>query len=106
MLHRGFKHSVMKFQDKKSKLGAFQNLFGVENNQVLIRKYEIIGIDFDHVGGYYGNPNDKESFIAVDRFKKYPPDLGDFADYEFINIFTQKEYIFIYLKNLLTTLYG
>ena len=33
-------------QDKKSKLDALQNLFGVENNQVLIRKYEIIGTDY------------------------------------------------------------
>ena len=32
-------------QDKKSKLDALQNLSGVENNQVLIRKYEIIGTD-------------------------------------------------------------
>ena len=36
-------------QDKKSKLDALQNLFGVENNQVLIRKYEIKGTDFRHI---------------------------------------------------------
>ena len=36
-------------QDKKSKLDALQNLFGVENNQVLIRKYEIIGKDFRRI---------------------------------------------------------
>ena len=30
-------------QDIRSKLDALQNLFGVENYQVLIRKYEIIG---------------------------------------------------------------
>ena len=36
-------------QDKKSKLDALQNLFGVENNQVLIRKYEIIGTDFRRI---------------------------------------------------------
>ena len=29
-------------QDNKSKLGALLNLLGVENNQVLIRKYELI----------------------------------------------------------------
>ena len=33
-------------QDKNSKSDALQNLFGVENNQILIRKYEIIGTDF------------------------------------------------------------
>ena len=37
------------FQDKKSKLDALQNLFGVENNQVLIRKYEIIGTAFRRI---------------------------------------------------------
>ena len=36
-------------QDKNSNLDALQNLFGVENNQVLIRKYEIIGTDFRHI---------------------------------------------------------
>ena len=30
-------------QDNKSKLDALQNLFGVENNQVSIRKYDITG---------------------------------------------------------------
>ena len=30
------------------------NLFGVENTQVLIRKYEIIGVDFEHVGWVAG----------------------------------------------------
>ena len=37
-------------QDKKSKLGALQNLLGVEYNQVLIRKYEITGLGFEYVG--------------------------------------------------------
>ena len=36
-------------QDEKSNLNAFQNLFGVENNQVLIRKYKIIGTDFRRI---------------------------------------------------------
>ena len=34
-------------QDKKIKLDALQNLFGVENNRVLRRKYEIIDTDFE-----------------------------------------------------------
>ena len=35
-------------QDNKSKLDAFINLLGVkENNQVLIREYETLGIDFE-----------------------------------------------------------
>ena len=35
-------------QGNKSKLGAFLNLLGVENNQVLLRKYELIDGDFEH----------------------------------------------------------
>ena len=38
------------FQGNKRKLDALQNLFGVENNQILIREYEIIGTDFERVG--------------------------------------------------------
>ena len=34
-------------QGNKRKLDDLQNLFGVENNPVLIRKYEIIGADFE-----------------------------------------------------------
>ena len=34
-------------QGNKRKLDALQNLFGVENNQVLIRKYEIIDTDIE-----------------------------------------------------------
>ena len=46
MLHRGFKHSVM-----KSKLDALLKVHGVENNQVLIRRYELIDADFEYIGG-------------------------------------------------------
>ena len=81
-------------QDKKSKLDALQNLFGVENNHLLIRKYEITGTDFEHVGVVYGNVNNKESDVVVDKFNKYAPGSGDFADYEFFDIFMLKEYFF------------
>ena len=60
-------------QDKKSKLDALQNLFGVENNQVLIREYEIIG----------GTNNiAHDSIISLSRINGL----------DFINIFTLKEY--------------
>ena len=36
-------------QDSKSKLDALLNLFGVENNQVLIRVYELIDTDIEYV---------------------------------------------------------
>ena len=33
----------------KSKMNALLNLLGVENNQVLIRVYELIGTDIEHL---------------------------------------------------------
>ena len=82
-------------QDKKSKLDALQNLLGDENNQVLIRKYEIISADYSVRG----------RILSTFLFSKYPP--VDINTYEFIDMFMLKEYFFfIYLKNLLTTLHG
>ena len=62
-------------RDNKSKLDALQNLLGVENNQVLIRKYEIIGADF--VFAF--------STASRDRvmFSKQPYDQTDIGNYEF-----------------------
>ena len=37
-------------QDNKSKLDALLNLLVVENNQILIRVYELIDGDFEHIG--------------------------------------------------------
>ena len=59
-------------QGNKSKLGALQNLLGVVNNQVLIREYEITGIDFEHVG---------EAL-----FRKYPRTRDDINKFKFIDI--------------------
>ena len=55
-------------QDKKSKLDALQNLFGVENNQVFIRKYKIIGADFEHNTRLRIDEEGRTSFL----FRKYP----------------------------------
>ena len=65
-------------QGKKSKLDALQNLFGVENNQVLLRKYEITAFGFEHVG---------EKLFAKCAHRHVDP-----STYEFFNIFTLKEY--------------
>ena len=92
-------------RSNKRKLDALQNLFGVENNQVLIRKYEIIGADFrsSRVTSFHTERGRiRTSFL----FSKYPL-VDDTNDYEFIDVFMLKEYFFsIYLKNLLTTLHG
>ena len=37
--------ALSEVQDNKSKLDALQNLLGVENNQVLLMKYELMGVD-------------------------------------------------------------
>ena len=68
-------------QDKKSKLDALQNLFGVENNQVSIMEYEIIGRDFSNVGVV---------------FIKDPLQPGDTNIHKFIDMFTLIEYFYIY----------
>ena len=65
-------------QDNKSKLDALLNISGVENTQVLIRKYELINTDFEHVGGAL--------------FSKYPRAPDDINEFRFIYSFTLKEY--------------
>ena len=84
MLHRGFKHSVMKFKIKKSKLDALQNLLGVENNQVLIRQYGIIDAVFRRCVRVYMDDEGRTSFV----FRKLPhdPHDHDINDCEFIDI--------------------
>ena len=75
-------------------MDALQNLFGVENNQVLIRKYEITGADIDR---YVRLRNDEEGGnIVTFWFIKYPHAPDDTNTYEFIDISTLKEY-FIHL---------
>ena len=84
-----------KVQDNKSKLDAFQNLFGVENNQVLIRKYEIIDTDFrfaSSVSRHEEGRNIGTSFL----FRKHPHESDDTNTYGFFLYF-----IFLFLKNIL-----
>ena len=92
MLHRGFKHSVIEVQHKKSKLDALQNFLGVENNQISIRKYEIIDADF----GYNRSEGADERGIIDIRFRKHSRQPDDTNTYKVIDIFALKEY-FIHL---------
>ena len=55
-------------QDKNNKLDALHHLFGVENNQVLIKKYEIIGANFKNIT----SAGDGSVF-----FIKHPHELDD-----------------------------
>ena len=76
-------------QGNKIKLGAFLNLFGVVNNQVLIREYEITVTDFEYLGGF--SPDEGGRIIDA-WFRKYPYVPGDTNNYRFFDIFTLKEY--------------
>ena len=76
-------------QDKKSKLDALQNFLGVENNQVLIREYEIIGSDFWRFITY-----GEEGRVTKVVFVKAPRPRDDTNEFGFIDIFTLKEYFF------------
>ena len=75
-------------QGNKRKLDALQNLFEVENNQVLIRVYELLDADFESIRVVYG-----ERRV---RFTKHPLQSDDIHEFGFIDIFTLKEY-FIHL---------
>ena len=75
-------------QDNKSKLGALQNLLGVVNNQVLIREYELIEGDFEHISGLR---HDERGRIIEAMFMKYPREPDEINDFEFLDIFTLKE---------------
>ena len=79
-------------QDNKSKLDALQNLLGIESNQVLFRKYELLDADFYE---YYSLAGADEGTIRS-YFIKYPsaPDVFDAPDdgSDFFGIFTLKEY--------------
>ena len=75
-------------QGDKRKLDALQNLFGVENNQVLIREYEIIGTDFGFLGSIH---LDEGGRFVGPWFRKYPYETDDLNDFRFIDIFTLKE---------------
>ena len=94
MLYRGFKHSVMKFKIKSVSWMSFKTYLELNYNQALIRKYEIISADFE---------SSRQTRIHTERghtgtsflFRKYPLVPDDTNNYEFIYIFTLKEYFFI-----------
>ena len=61
-------------QGDKSKLGAFLNLLGLVNNQVLKREYEITGTDFENIS--YERADDSSRIIEA-LFRKYPLQLDE-----------------------------
>ena len=90
-------------QDRKSKLGALQNLFGVENNQVLIRKYEIIDATFNHVGGGGGGI---VMFLLIGFKNIHLAWVTTLAIINLMICLLLKNIFIIYLKNLQSTLHG
>ena len=68
-------------QGNKSKLGAFLNLLGVVNNQVVIRVYELIDTDIRFA-------ND---FGDAVLFRKYQHEPGDIEVFKLFDMFTRKD---------------
>ena len=71
-------------QDNKSKLDALLNLLGVENNQVLIRVYELTDTDIEHLGMIRTNVGER---IIGALFRKYPREPDEINDLDFFFIF-------------------
>ena len=89
MLHRGFKHSVMKFKIKRVSFDALQNFLGVVNNQVLIRKYEIDTLFRSLREAFH---TEKGNIVPSLVFRKFPLVRDDTNAHEFIDMFRLKEY--------------
>ena len=78
-------------------MDALQNLLGVENNQVLIRKYELIGTTFEYDGGLR---LDEVGRIIEAFFIKYPNEPDDISNlecFDCFDIFTLKENFMLHL---------
>ena len=65
------------------------NLLGVENNQVLIRVYELIDTDIEHIGIIRSHAGER---IIKALFRKYPHEPDDLKDFEFFDIIQRKFY--------------
>ena len=72
-------------QGNKRKLDVFQNLFGVDNNQVLIREYEIIGTDFE-----LNSWESTDEKITRAYFMKYLHEPTDIDTYDFFKLLLLK----------------
>ena len=59
--------------DNKRKLDVLQNLLGVENNQVLLMKYELMGVEVEFA----------YDFGDEALFRKYPHEPGDIVVFNF-----------------------
>ena len=69
-------------------MDALLNLLGVENNQVLIRVYELIDINIEHLGLIHTDVGER---IIGALFRKYPHEPADLNDFECFYILTLKE---------------
>ena len=75
-------------QDNKSKLDALLNLLGVENNQVLIRVYELIDTDIEHLGMIRTDVGER---IIRALFRKYLREPDEITDLDCFVILTFRE---------------
>ena len=81
-------------QDNKSKSDALLILFGVENNQVLIRVYELIDTDIECIVRL--RLDERGQFIGA-LFRKYPREPVEMDEFDFFFILTLKENFMLHL---------
>ena len=64
-------------QYTKSKMNALLNLLGVENNQVLIRVYELIGTDIEHLGMIRTDVGERIIGTLIRKYPREPDEIND-----------------------------
>ena len=83
--------------DNKRKLDVLQNLLGVENNRVLLRKYELIGGNFEYDDGFRLDEGGRISEAFFIKYPSEPDDISNLEFFEFFDIFTLKENFMLHL---------
>ena len=103
-----FQALVDEIQGNKSKLGAFLNLLGVENNQVLLRKYELIDADFEHVSSVGVDEGERiiGAFLENIHARQIFLTLQMIIQIVLVFLRLKKILCYIYSKNLLATIHG
>ena len=93
-------------QDEMSKLDVLQNLLGVENNRVLIRKYEL-DADFEKLATTHHITAGEWRIEPLAWLRKHPHVPDDTNEFGFIDILLLKNILYLFSKNhLLATIHG
>ena len=101
---------VQEIGNNKRKLDVLQNLLRVENNQVLLWKYKLIGGDFEPGGGFRLDEGGRIIKACFIKYPNEPGDISNFEFFEFFDILTLKEKFMLHLfeepVDNITTLLG